>query len=426
MLHMRFIREHAKEVEENLKRRNDPELIEMLHELLELDKRWRALDKEINQLRKERNKMAEYIEKLKMQNKPIEEQIKKARALPKKIAELEKEAKALKDRIRILQLNIPNMLHESVPYGRDENDNVEVERWGKPKKPEFELLHHGKLAQQLELADFARAVKISGAGFYFLKNELVLLELALIRFALDELAKKGYTLLTPPLLMRRRPYEGCVSLEDFENVMYKVENEDLYLIATAEHPIAAMYMNEILEEKDLPIKYCALSQCFRREIGKHSVDERGLFRVHQFNKVEQFIFCKPEDSWQYHEELINNTKELFKKLEIPFRVVNVCTGDLGKIAAKKYDLEIWSPREQKYIEAASCSNCTSYQAVRLNIKFRRGQEKEYVHTLNSTAIATPRTMRVILETYQRKDLRIEVPKVLRPYMNGISCIPSKE
>lgn len=425
MLHLRFIREHAKEVEENLKRRDDPELIKMLHELLKLDSRWRELDKDINNLRKERNRMAERIEKLKMQKRPIEGEIKKARLLPKKIAKLEKEAKTLKGRIRFLQLSIPNMLHESVPYGKDENDNVEIERWGKPKKPEFELKHHGMLAQQLGLADFARAVKISGAGFYFLKNELVLLELALMRFALDELAKKGYTLLTTPLMMRREPYEGCVSLEDFENVMYKIESEDKYLIATAEHPIAAMHMNEILNERDLPIKYCGISQCFRREIGKHSVDERGLFRVHQFNKVEQFIFCKPEDSWQYHEELINNTKELFKKLELPFRVVNVCTADLGKIAAKKYDLEIWSPREQKYIEAASCSNCTSYQAVRLNIKFRRGQEKDYVHTLNSTAIATPRAIRVILETYQRKDSRIEVPKVLRPYMNGIRVIPSK-
>ena len=251
------------------------------------------------------------------------------------------------------------------------------------------------------------------------------MELALVNFAVDSLVKKGYTFVEPPLMLRRKPYEGVTDLKDFETMMYKVEDEDLLLIATSEHPIAAMHMDETLDEKQLPMKFVGFSPCFRKELGSHSIDTRGIFRVHHFNKVEQFIFCKPEDSWQLHEELLKNAEEIFQKLEIPYRVVSISTGDIGTVAAKKYDIEAWFPRENLYREVISCSNCTSYQATRLNIKYRKGDEKENVHTLNSTAIATSRAIRAIVENYQQKDGSIKVPKVLQK-MIGKKVIGKKE
>ena len=258
-----------------------------------------------------------------------------------------------------------------------------------------------------------------------MKGDLAILDLALQRLAIDMLIKKGFTPIQPPLMMNRRAYEGVTDLSDFENVMYKIEGEDLYMIATSEHPLVSMYMDEIFEEKDLDnaIKLAGMSPCFRREIGKHGLDERGLFRVHQFNKIEQVIICKPEKSWDLFEEISKNQQEYMQALKIPYRIVNVCTGDMGVVAAKKFDLEGWSPREGKYIELGSCSNCTSYQAVRLNIKYRKKDgTKEFVHTLNNTMIPTTRTLRVIIENYQTKEGTIKVPKALAPYMNGITEI----
>ena len=273
---------------------------------------------------------------------------------------------------------------------------------------------------QKSRADFERATKISGAGFYFLKGNLVLLDLALQRFALDLLAQRGFTPILPPFMINRSSYEGVTDLDDFENVMYKIDGDDAYLIATSEHPIGAMYRDEIFEEKDLPLRLAGISSCFRREIGSHGLDTKGLFRVHQFSKVEQFVFCRPEDSWQIHEELLANAEEVFHALGLPYRVVNICTGDIGTVAAKKYDIEVWMPRENAYKEVVSCSNCTAYQAVRLNILVRdkeNFESKRYVHTLNSTAIATSRAMRAILENCQEKDGSVVIPPVLRKYMN---------
>jgi seryl-tRNA synthetase len=258
--------------------------------------------------------------------------------------------------------------------------------------------------------------------FSFLKDKIALLDFALQKYAIDKLVKKGYILVEPPFMVRRGPYEGVTDLADFENVMYKIEDDDLYLIATSEHAIGAMHMNETFDADKLPLKYVGISACFRREIGSHGLDTRGLFRVHQFNKIEQFIFCKPSDSWKFHEELLKNAEEIFKALELPYRVVNICTGDIGIVAAKKYDLEVWMPREEKYREVVSCSNCTGYQATRLNIRYKKGNEKEYLHTLNSTAIATSRAIRAIIENNQQKDGTVKVPKVLVPYMNGVKEI----
>jgi seryl-tRNA synthetase len=312
--------------------------------------------------------------------------------------------------------------------GKDENDNVQVRTWGKIPKFGFEVKDHIQLGLSLDIMDIERAGKIAGARFYFLKREGVLLDLALLNFALEEMVKKGHTPIEPPFLMRRKPYEGVVALSDFEEVLYKVEGEDLYLIATSEHPMAGMFMDEVLMAEVLPLKLAGMSTNFRKEAGAHGKDTRGIFRTHQFNKIEQFIFCRPEDSWKLHEELITNAEDLVQKLGLPYRVVNDCTGDIGTVAAKKYDIEAWMPAQNGYREIVSCSNCTDYQARRLNIRYREKEgepPKGFVHTLNSTAIATGRTMVALIENYQQKDGSVVVPEVLRKYMGGIKKIEPK-
>jgi seryl-tRNA synthetase len=308
-----------------------------------------------------------------------------------------------------------------VPIGEDESDNVEVKVWGKPPKFNFKPKNHLEIAKDLDLIDDERGAKVAGHGFFYLKDDLVLLDLALQRFAVDFMVRKGHLLIEPPFMMRRKPYEGVTDLADFENVMYKVENEDLYMIATAEHPLAAIFMDEVLLKEDLPIRLVGVSPCFRKEVGAHGKYTRGLFRMHQFNKVEQFIFCLPEDSWNFHEELQRNAEELYQALGLHYKVVNVCTGDIGAVPAKRYDINVWMA-DGVYREAGSNSNCTDYQARRLNIRYREkeGQApKGFVHTINNTAIATSRIMLAILEQYQQKDGTVLVPKVLTEYMDGL-------
>jgi seryl-tRNA synthetase len=378
--------------------------------------------KKEQELRHKRNLITDEINQLKKQGQSIKEKIKEAKEFPQKVHELTNKVETLRTEIKYYLMRIPNVLHDSVPRGKDETENKTVRKCGEIKKPSFELKSHGEIIEKLNLGDFDSAAKVSGRGFYYLLGDLALMELALQRFAIDILTKKGFTLTEVPLMLRKKPYEGVTDLGDFETMMYKVENEDLYLIATSEHAIGARLMNHTFEEKELPLKFVGVSPCFRKEIGSHGVDEKGLFRVHQFNKVEQFVFCKQEDSWKIFEELIKNSEELCKKLKLPYKITSICTGDIGTVAAKKYDLDVYMPREKAYKEVVSCSNCTSYQAVRLNIKYQKGQEKEYVHTLNSTAIATSRTLRAILENYQQKDGTVKVPAVLVPYMNGIKVL----
>ena len=422
MLDIRFIRENPSIVKKGLEKRQDKEKIKWVDDLIEKDKEYRELLQKNQDLRHRRNVVTNEINQLRKEGKDISEKVKEAKELPQKIKEADDRVKELQEKIHYYLMRLPNILHKSVPVGKDDSENKEVRKWGEKKKFDFKLKAHGELIENLGVADFEQAAKVAGKGFYYLIGKLALMEQALQRFAVDFLVKKGYSLVEPPLMLRRKPYEGVTDLKDFETMMYKVEgdNEDLFLIATSEHPIGALMMNKVLDK--MPLKYAGVSPCFRKEIGSHGIDERGLFRVHQFNKVEQFVFCKPEDSWKFHEELIENAEQLFKKLKLPYRITNICTGDIGIVAAKKFDLELWMPREKEYKEAVSCSNCTSYQAVRLNIKYRKGDEKEYVHTLNSTAIATGRALRAIIENYQLKDGSIKVPTVLQPYMGGIKKI----
>ncbi len=428
MLDIKLIRENPEHVRNNLQKRGNPENLKMLDELIDYDKKWRQLLTKLNDLRHERRLITIEIASLKKNGKKAKQELSKAKMVDVEITILEKQVNESEEKVRYYLMRLPNLIHESVPAGKDENDNVPVRTWGKTPKFGFTAKDHIDLALSLDIIDIERAGKIAGARFFYLKKEGTLLDMALMNFALEEMTRKGYIPIEPPFLMRREPYEGVVALSDFEDVLYKIENEDLYLIATSEHPMAAMFMDEVIKAEDLPLKLVGISTNFRKEAGAHGKDTRGIFRTHQFNKIEQFIFCKPGDSWKMHEELIQNAEELVQKLELPYRVVNVCTGDIGTVAAKKYDIEAWMPAQNSYEEIISCSNCTDYQARRLNIKYREKQgepPKGFVNTLNSTALATGRTIVAILENYQQEDGSVTVPKVLRKYMHGIEKIEPK-
>jgi seryl-tRNA synthetase len=428
MLDIKLIRENPDFVRTNLMKRGDPENPKILDNLIEYDRQWRQGLTKLNELRHERKRITGEIATAKKKGEDASGEISKAKEVDNEITTIEKRVSEWEEKEHNLLMRMPNLLHETVPAGKDENDNVEIRKWGKTPKFSFPIKGHIDLGLDLDIIDIERAGKIAGARFFYLKNEAVFLDNAIISFALEEMGRKGYKPIEPPYLIRRKPYEGVVALSDFEDVLYKIENEDLYLIATAEHPLASMYMDEVLKAEDLPLKLVGFSTNFRKEAGAHGKDTRGIFRTHQFNKVEQFVFCKPEDSWKIHEELIRNAEEIVQKLDLPYRVVNVCTGDIGTVAAKKYDIEAWMPAQNAYREIVSCSNCTDYQARRLNIKYREKEgeaPKGFVHTLNSTALATGRTIVAILENYQQKDGSVTVPEALRKYMGGIEKIPSK-
>jgi len=424
MLDIKLIRENPELVRRNLERRHDPEKLALLDQLIEADRRWRELTTRVNRLRRRRNEISAEIGRLIKEGKDASALRREAAEVPRLIREAEEERDRYEEQVRHALMRLPNLLHDSVPYGADDSENVEIRRWGEPPRFDFEPRSHAEVARALGIVDFERAAKVSGSGFYYLRNELVLLDYAIIRFAVDHLLAKGYTLIEPPYMIRRRPYEGVTDLADFESVMYKIEGEDLYLIATSEHAMAAMFMDEVLDADALPIKLVGVSPCFRREVGAHGKYTKGLFRVHQFNKVEQFIFSLPEQSWELHEELQRNCEELYQALGLHYRVMNVCTGDIGNIAAKKYDTEVWMA-DGVFREIGSNSNCTDYQARRLNIRYRlkEGQAPAgFVHTLNNTALATSRTMLAILEQYQQEDGSVVVPEVLRKYMGGMERI----
>jgi len=423
MLDIRLIRENPEMIRKDLAKRQAADKEKVLEAVIKWDKEWRKALAEADALKRRRNEITKEIAAAKKAGRSTEKLRKEAAALPKKIDALDRQIDELAAKIRDGLLRLPNLLHESVPIGKDDTENVEVSRWGPPRTVDFELRPHGELLEALRLADFERARKIAGAGFVYLLGDLVRLDQALLGFALDYMIKQGFTPVFPPFMMRRAAYEGVVDLGDFESVMYKVEGEDLYLIATSEHPIGAMFMDEVIEGARLPLAFAGLATQFRREIGAHGVDTRGLFRMHQFNKIEQFVFCRPEDSWTWHEKLRANGEGIYRALEIPHRTVNVCTGDIGTVAAKKYDIEAWSPRQKAYREVISCSNCTDYQSRRLNIRAGKvGGEKFFPHTLNATAMATSRGLVAILENYQNADGTVTVPRVLRPFMGGVDVI----
>jgi seryl-tRNA synthetase len=418
MIDIKLLREQPELVKENLKRRNDTQAIELLEEFLAIDRTWRNLKGQSDELRSKRNKLSAAINDAKKVGRDVQSILEEAKAIPGQLAAIEEELKSLEAQQKKLHLSIPNMLDEAVPDGVDESENVTLRTWGTIPKHTFELKPHGEIAEHLG-SDFTYAAKVSGAGFYFLRGDLALLNQAIVRFAVDHLVKKAYTYTEPPLMLRRDAYEGVTDLGSFHDVLYKIEGEDLYLIATSEHPLTAQFMNENLHPDSFPLKLVGYSMCFRKEIGSKGVDTKGIFRTHQFNKVEQIIICRPEESKRYHEEMLVNNEEIFQALELPHRVITLCSGDTGKVSAKTYDTEVWMPRQQAYKEVCSSSNCTDYQARRLNIRFQdKDGSYKFVHTLNATAVATGRVLVAILENNQQKDGSVIIPHVLRQYMNG--------
>ena len=415
MLDLKYVRNNVEEYREHLRKRGSDFPLE---ELLELDKRRRSLITELQELRHMRNVASEEIAKMKAEGRDPTPKIEEMRRMGELIKARELELREVESRLRQLMLRMPNIVHESVPEGMDETQNVEIRRWGEPKVKEGP--DHIDIGLSLDLMDLERAAKVAGSRFYYLKADLVRLNFALISYGLDFGMRRGFKLLQPPYMLKRRIMEGAVDLSAFEESIYKIDGEDLYLITTSEHAILGYHADEILDGKDLPLRYLGISPCFRKEAGAHGRDTKGIFRVHIFEKVEQFVFCKPEDSWKEHENLIRNAEEFFQSLGIPYRVVNVCAGELGAPAAKKYDLEVWLPGQRKYREAVSCSNCLDWQSRRLAIRYRDkpGEETKFVHTLNSTLVATERAIIAILENFRNDDGSIEIPEVLRPYMGG--------
>jgi len=423
MLDINFVRENSEIVEKDLRKRGmDYRLVE---NFLNADKKWRELKGQIDNLRRKRNELTAEITKLSKEKKDIQKLIAQAKSLPLEIKQHEEKLELMQSDLKKMLNSIPNVLHLTVPIGKDDTENIVVKIVGKKPKYKFQLQSHVDLIEKNNWVDLERAAKISGARWYFLKGDLALLEMAITKYAIDFMIKKKFELVVPPHMMNKKSYEGVTDLGTFEEMLYKIDNEDLYQIATSEHPITAMYMNEVIDIKKLPMKFVGYSTNFRKEAGAHGKDQKGIFRVHQFNKVEQIVLCKPSDSWKIHEELLKNAVEFFKSLGLNYRIVNVCTGDIGIVAAKKYDIEVWYPVQNAYREVVSCSNCTEYQSVGLNMKYSDNEKRGYVHTLNSTCVATSRALVAILENYQQKDGSVKVPRVLIKYMNGKKVIGNK-
>ena len=388
--------------------------------LIESDQKRRELIIKTDNLRKKKNQVAITISEKKKAGEDASSIFAEMKNISNELTKLESEQEDIGKKYLKLASTIPNLVNESVPIGPDESANKEIKKWGDIPKFDFKIKDHIEISEDLDLVDLERAAKVAGARFYYLKNDLVRLNQALIHFGLDFLAEKGYSLVQPPYMINRESMEGAVIAEDFEEVIYKVQEEDLYMIGTSEHAMAAMHSKEIIEGKNIPMKYAGISPCFRKEAGAHGRDQKGIFRVHQFDKIEQFIFSKPEDSWKEHEKMLAIAEEFYQKLEIPYRVMLLSTGDIGKISAKTYDIEAWMAGQNAYREIVSCSNCLEYQARRLKIRFRdkTNEDTQYVHTLNSTLIATTRILVAIMENFQTKDGHIQIPQVLQSYMGN--------
>jgi seryl-tRNA synthetase len=425
MLDPRILKENPEAVRQMLKKRNMTDF--PLDELIILHRLRGDIIIKTQQLRRQKNLLSEAIAIKKKSKQDASFELAEMKQVSALLDKTESEAIQIEEKFNLLMKALPNLLHETVPIGKDEHDNKIVRQNGSIIKPNFGPKDHIDIATTLDLVDLNRAAKVSGARFYFLKNELVMLNQALINFALDFLSEHNYALIQPPYMIRREPMAGSVILSDFEDVIYKIEQEDLYMIGTSEHAIASMHMDEILEGIKLPIRYAGFSSCFRKEAGAHGRDMKGIFRVHQFEKVEQFIYCRPDESCREHERMLALSEEFIKQLGIPYRVMLLCSGDTGKISAKTYDIEAWMAGQNAYREIVSCSNCLDYQARRLRIRFRdkTNEETRLVHTLNSTLVATERTIVAILENFQTSSGGVEIPKVLQKYMGGMEQIRAR-
>jgi len=417
MLDIRLIRANPELAETALKRRNYPaEYLRFLEEIVELDARWRDVKKEEEELRAERNRLNNTIINKKKNNESVVEEIKRSAEISTRVKEISIEAEQLEMRRNDLLMQLPAIPHDSVPLGKNEQDNKEVRKWGKPKKTSADVLSHDDLGEKSGLIDFERGVKLAEHRFAVLKGPIAKLERALINFMLSVHITHGYTEIAPPYLVNTRTMTGTGQLPKFAVELYRCKDDDLWMIPTAEVPLTNLYANEILDEAQLPIKLTAFTPCFRREAGAYGKDIKGLIRQHQFDKVELVKIAHPDKSYQELESLTQDAERILQLLELPYRVVELCTADLGFASTKTYDLEVWLPSQDRYREISSCSNCGDFQARRANIRFRRKGEIEFAHTLNGSGLAVGRTLIAILENYQEDKEVIRIPKVLKDFM----------
>jgi len=415
MLDPKIIRDEPEKIKKML---NDRVVDFDFEKMLELGKKRRDLIKSTDDLRKKRNEMSVAIGKAKKSNEDTSKLLDEMGKVSKELDVLEESQKSIESSYTNLAFSIPNLIHKSVPIGSDESANVEIRKWGDIPNFDFDVKGHEEIAEKLDLLDIKRASKIAGARFYFLKGDLVRLAHAVTAFASDFLSEKGYKLIQPPYMINKQSMEGAVIADDMADVIYEIQRDELFLIGTSEHAIASMYSDEIIDGKSLPDRFGSISPCFRREAGEHGKDQKGIFRVHQFEKFEQFVFARPEDSESEQEKMIGYAEEFYQKLGIPHRVVLLSSGDMGKVAAKTYDIEAWMPGHNAYREICSVSNCLDFQARRLMIRFRdkTNEETQYIHTLNGTLVAIERTLVAIIENFQTSDGHIKVPEVLQKYL----------
>ena len=428
MLDIKFVRENPDLVKENIKKKFQDHKLPMVDEVLELDKKNRELKLKGDDLRSSRNSLSTQIGSLMREGKKDE-----AEAIKQKVNEINEELshnevleQEYSDKIKEIMMKIPNIIHESVPIGEDDSKNVEIERFGEPKVPAYDIPYHTDIMESFCGIDLDSARRVAGNGFYYLMGDIARLHSAVITYARDFMINKGFTYCIPPFMIRSDVVTGVMSFEEMDAMMYKIEGEDLYLIGTSEHSMIGKFKDQILQKKDLPYTLTSYSPCFRKEKGAHGIEERGVYRIHQFEKQEMIVVCEPEDSYKWYDKMWSFSVELFRSLDIPVRTLECCSGDLADLKAKSLDVEAWSPRQQKYFEVCSCSNLTDAQARRLGIRVKGEKGNYYAHTLNNTVVAPPRMLIALLENNYQEDGSVLIPKVLQPYMGGMTRLEPKK
>ena len=430
MIDLKFLRENPEVVKENIKKKFQDHKLPLVDEVIELDAKARAAQAEADELRANKNKISKQIGALMAQGKKEEAEEVKAEVAKNaaRLTELEAQEKELSEKVTKIMMTIPNIIDPSVPIGKDDSCNVEIEKFGEPVVPDFEIPYHTDIMERFDGIDLDAAGKVAGNGFYYLMGDIARIHSAVISYARDFMINRGFTYCVPPFMIRSNVVTGVMSFDEMDAMMYKIEGEDLYLIGTSEHTMIGRFIDQTLDEATLPLTLTSYSPCFRKEKGAHGIEERGIYRIHQFEKQEMIVVCKPEDSMDWYDKLWKNSVELFRSMEIPVRQLECCSGDLADLKVKSCDIEAWSPRQQKYFEVCSCSNLGDAQARRLHIRFKDENGKtQLAHTLNNTCVAPPRMLIAFLENHLQADGTVTIPEVLRPYMGGKAVlVPNKK
>ena len=428
MIDIKFLRENPDIVKQNIKNKFQDEKLQLVDEVIALDEKSRSVKCKGDELRAQRNSLSDQIGNLmrngqKEEAESVKEQVKE---INQKLVENEKLEEEYAGKIKKIMMQIPNIIHESVPIGKDDSENVENEKFGDPVVPSYEIPYHTDIMESLDGIDLDSARRVAGNGFYYLMGNIARLHSAILSYARDFMINKGFTYCIPPYMIRSDVVDGVMSFKEMDEMMYKIEGEDLYLIGTSEHSMIGKFKGQLLNKENMPYTMTSYSPCFRKEKGSHGIEERGVYRIHQFEKQEMIVVCEPEDSWNWYDKLWRYTVELFRSMEIPVRTLECCSGDLADLKAKSCDVEAWSPRQKKYFEVGSCSNLTDAQARRLGIRIKGEKGNYYAHTLNNTVVAPPRMLIAFLENHYQEDGSITIPEVLWPYMGGTKILTPKK